>query len=67
MIVDLHWPDDRRAIARLDLDAKQEWWALQDARAMIFLGDTEEFRQFWFWHYLVPLRAKRLLYRMKFW
>lgn len=26
-----------------------------------------DFRSWWFWHYMVPLRAKRLMYRLKFW
>lgn len=66
-VYELRWPDDKKAIARLDLDAKQQWWAMQDARAMIFLSETEEFKRFWFFHYLVPLRLKRLVYRLKFW
>jgi hypothetical protein len=66
-IAEYRWPDDKKRIARLDLDSKQQWWAAQDARSMIFLAETEEFKRFWFFHYLVPLRAKRLLYRLKFW
>jgi len=66
-IESLKWPQDKSFISRLNLEEKQYWFAVQDARTMIFLADTEEFKQYWFWHYLIPLKIKRFLYRFKFW
>lgn len=63
----IKWPDHKEFIAGLNLDLKMQWYALQDARDMVYLGDTQEFKAFWYWHYLFPLRMKRLMYRFKFW
>jgi len=61
----LKYPQDASTIAQLDLIELQCWYAGQDARQMIYLAQTEDFKRFWKLHYLWPLKAKRFLYKFK--
>ncbi len=62
---DLKFPDDKQKIAYLSLAEKQVWYAAQDPHALIESG--EDFHQFWFLRYLLPLRLKRIAFWFKFW
>lgn len=33
----------------------------------VTFSEREKFTKWWYWHYLVPLRLKRLVYKLKFW
>jgi hypothetical protein len=61
----LKWPTDASIIAQLDLIEMQCWYCAQDPRSMIWLGQNKEFKRFWFRHYLLPLRIKRVVYKLK--
>lgn len=61
----LVYPSDAKLIAMLSLEAKIAWYASQEPRQMVYLGQQEEFQRFWFWCYIMPLRFKRALYRLK--
>jgi len=61
----LTFPRDRATLSKLRLDELICWYACQDPRSLIYLAQTKEFKQFWYWHYLLPLRIKRFVYRMK--
>lgn len=61
----LRYPGDKGAIARLPLAEKMVWYAAQDPHTLIEADD--DFAVFWFWHYIVPLRIKRLIFKLKFW
>lgn len=61
----LNWPQDASVIASLSLEDKIYWYSSQDARNMIFLAQKKEFLRFWYFHYLLPLRIKRYLYKLK--
>jgi hypothetical protein len=61
----LKWPQDASIIAQLDLVELQCWYAGQDSREMIFLAQNPNFKRFWYWTYLVPLRIKRFIFKIK--
>jgi hypothetical protein len=61
----LKWPEDASVIAQLDLIGLQCWFAGQDPREMIYLGQNREFRRFWYRTYLLPLRIKRFIFKIK--
>lgn len=64
-VKNLKYPADRAAIARLKLAEKVVWYAAQDPHEHIEAG--EDFASFWYWHYIVPLKMKRILFWFKFW
>lgn len=59
------FPQDRIKIAGLSLAEKQIWYAAQDPHSHIESG--EDFGAFWYWHYIMPLKVKRLVFWFKFW
>ena len=61
----LRFPEDKAIIAQLDLLEMQCWYAGQEPRHMIYLGNSIEFKRFWKLHYLLPLKIKRFIYRIK--
>ena len=61
----LMWPQDRATIAQLDLEEKIMWYSGQDAREMVYLGQNKDFKKFWYWHYLLPLRSKRFVFKIR--
>lgn len=61
----LRWPSDKGIIASLSLEEKMCWFAGQEPRYMIFLGNDPEFKRFWKRYYLRPLHLKRFFYRIK--
>ena len=63
----LKYPQDRAQLRKAPLQALQVWFAAQDPQVMIDLAQDRDFVRFWKWHYLVPLKLKRLLYVLKFW
>jgi hypothetical protein len=65
----LKWPEDASTIAQLSLIEKQCWYAGQEPRKMVYLGQNREFVRFWKFSYLYPLKVKRMFYKMKhmFW
>lgn len=62
----LKWPEDSSTIGQLSLIEMQCWYAGQDAREMVYLGQNREFVRFWRMHYLWPLKLKRMLYKLKY-
>lgn len=63
----LRFPEDRALIAQLTLDEKAFWYGAQNPQDMVWLGNKEDFTRFWRWYYMVPLKVKRLIYKLKFW
>ena len=61
----LKWPEHSSVIASLSLQDKIYWYSSIDAREMIFLAQNPKFVRFWYWSYLLPLRMKRFIYRIK--
>lgn len=61
----LRWPSDKGLIASLTLEEKMCWFAGQDPRHMVWLGQDAEFKKFWKKYYLRPLHLKRMFYRIK--
>lgn len=59
------FPDQKRKIARLDYEKKMEWYASRDSKEMIFLGNDRDFQRFWYWHVTLPVKLRRLFYRVK--
>ena len=63
----LKWPADKRTIARLPLEEMVCWYAGQEPRYMVFLGQDSEFKKFWKRHYLRPLHLKRFWFKITKW
>lgn len=61
----LTWPTDKAVLATLSLEELICWYSGQDHRAMVFLGQNQEFVHFWKWHYMYPLKLKRWWFRVK--
>lgn len=61
----LKYPEDRKKIARLPLAHLQVWYAAQDPHTLIEAGG--DFHSFWYWHYILPLKLKRIVFKLKFW
>jgi len=61
----LKWPEDKATLRLLSLDEKVFWFASQDPRSIIYLAQTPDFKRFWYWNYLFPLKLKRFVYRIK--
>lgn len=64
----LKFPEDKKAIAGLNMDQKMEWYAHQFQKnpgAFPFHLSTPEFQSFWKWRVLVPTKFKRFFYRLK--
>jgi len=59
------YPKDASRIARLSITGFQMWYASQDAKEMIFLGQFAEFKRFIFWHYTWKVKLLRLYYKIK--
>ncbi len=62
------FPEQRRLIGHLSLEEKMEWYTYQFQR---YAGGypveltSEEFKRFWKWRVVMPIRIKRLFYRIK--
>ncbi len=63
--ISYRFPEDKKDIARLSYDEKMEWYATRDAKDMVFLGNDPEFKRFWKWRVLIPVRIGRMYYRIK--
>jgi len=61
----LKWPQDRELLASLSIQELQAWISMQDARQLIFVGQTKEFQHFIRWNYLYPVKLLRFWYRFK--
>jgi hypothetical protein len=61
----LKWPQDRLLMGLLSISELQAWYASQDPREMIFLGQEPAFQRFIFWHYTLPVKGLRTLYKIK--
>lgn len=64
-IVRLKYPQHRFLLALLSITALQTWYAAQDARAMVFLGQSDDFVRFWYYAYVLPVRFRRFLLKIK--
>ena len=62
------FPARKKAIAALSADQKMEWyayqWASNPQEATIRLSSAE-FERFWRWRVLIPMKLKRLFFRVK--
>lgn len=64
----LQFPQDKKQIARLSYDNKMEWYAYQFEKnpgAYPIHLLTGEFKRFWKWRVLIPMKIKRFFYRVK--
>lgn len=59
------FPERKKDIARLSYDQKMEWYSTRDPKEMVILGNDPEFQSFWKWRVVVPVKLKRLFYRLK--
>lgn len=64
-IEQLKWPQDRVVLALLPLSALQTWYAAQEPRRMVFLGNDPSFKRFWHFAYILPTRFRRYLLKIK--
>lgn len=60
-----HFPENKRKIARLSYDQKMEWYQSRDPKDMVWLGNDPEFQRFWKWNVVIPVKLRRLFYRIK--
>ena len=60
----LKYPEDAATLRLLSLEEKICWYSGQDPKMMIYLGNSPRFKRFWFWSYMVPLRCKRMFYKI---
>jgi hypothetical protein len=70
ILVDKTWllyqfPERRKEIAGLTYDQKMEWYQTRNAQEMVFLGNDASFQRFWYWNVVLPVKIKRLYYRIK--
>ncbi len=65
LLNELKFPEDKKRIAALSHDEKMEWYATRDAQEMVWLGNDPEFKRFWKWNVMMPMKIKRLFYRIK--
>lgn len=63
----LQWPQDKETLAQLSLIELQCWMAGQDPRALVYLGQDPNYKKWIYWHYLMPLKIKRMFYKVKRW
>jgi len=64
-ILHLRWPQDARLIARLPLPEFQMWLSAIDPRELIFMAQSREFKQFVWRHYLLPVKIKRFILKVR--
>jgi len=64
-LLPLKWPDNRFKLALLGPYRLQLWYAIQDPRAMIFIGQTQDFRRFWLIFYIIPIKFMRFGLKIK--
>lgn len=66
--LDYGFPEKKKQLAKLSLDQKLEWYAHQFQKsphdAPIMFNDPA-FKSFWKWNVLLPMKLKRLYYRIK--
>lgn len=63
-IYTLKWPQDRKELAKLPVIELQLWIASQDPRGLVFLAQDREYQRFIKYHYLWPLKLKRLALKL---
>lgn len=59
------YPKDASKIAPLSISDFQYWYALQDPKEMVFLGQNREFKRFIWKNYTWKVKLLRLYYRIK--
>jgi hypothetical protein len=64
-VENLKWPENRLQLALLSIQNLEAWYAAQDPKQMIFIGNTPEFKRFWHWSYVLPVRFYRKLLKIK--
>lgn len=67
-MIALEFPKDKKKIAALSHDTKMRWYAGQfqkDPQAATIMLSTKEFESFWKWRVMIPLRIKRMYFRIK--
>jgi len=61
----LRFPQDVKELRKLSILELQIWISSLDPRLLVYMAQTEEYSKFIYWHYLLPLRFKRMMYRIK--
>lgn len=64
----LQFPQNKKEIARLSHGSKMEWYAAQfqkDPQAATVMLSSKEFESFWKWRVVIPMRIKRMYFRIK--
>ena len=61
----LRFPQDVKELRKLSILELQIWISSLDPRLLVYMAQTEDYQRFIKWHYLVPLRIKRMLYRIR--
>lgn len=62
------FPEHKHKIKGLTLDQKQEWYGYQfelNPHNAIVMGTQKEFKDFWKWQVLIPIKIIRTYYRIK--
>lgn len=62
---DLTYPKDRWRILFLSQRGKEAWYAAQDPQALV--ASSKEFQRFWMRCYGWHVKAKRFVFKLKFW
>ncbi len=64
-LVNLKFPENKKQISKLNYDQKMEWYATRQPKDVVFLGNDPEFQRFWKWHVVIPVKIRRMYYRIK--
>lgn len=62
------FPEDKRRIGKLSYENKLEWYQYQfERRPGVYPVEltSKEFMSFWKWKMVIPMKIKRLFYRIK--
>lgn len=61
----LKYPEDRARLTLLGPERFQMWYAAQNARQMIYLGNNAKFKRFVWWAYTWKVSALRFWFKIK--
>lgn len=54
-----------KELKALNFSAKIEWYSKRNSQEVVYLGNNPYFQSYWKWHVLIPMKMKRLFYRIK--
>ena len=64
-IEDIRFPDNKKEIKKMSYEEKMEWYYTRDPQEIIYLGNSKDFQRFWYWNVFLPMKIKRIFYRVK--